>query len=51
MMIDHFGYKEAAEEIVDAISYTLSEPNLRTADLSGNTSTINVGKAIEKMLK
>ncbi len=51
MMVDHFGYKEAAEEIVDAIKLTLSEPCLRTVDISGNADTKTVGKAVEKFLR
>ena len=50
MMIDHFGFKEAYEELVEAISSTLSEENLRTADLAGKADTKSVGKAIERML-
>ena len=50
MMIDHFGFKEASEELVNAVSSTLSEENLRTADLAGKADTKSVGKAIEKML-
>ena len=50
MMIDHFGFKEASEELVEAISSTLSEENLRTADLAGKADTKSVGKAIERML-
>ena len=50
MMIDHFGFKEASEELIEAISSTLSEENLRTADLAGKADTKSVGKAIERML-
>ena len=51
MMIDHFGYKKAAEEIISAIEFSLSKPNLRTSDISGNADTKTVGKEVEKMLR
>ena len=51
MMLEHFGYKDASDQMVSAISATLSEPSLRTKDLGGNADTITTGKAIEERLK
>ena len=51
MMLEHFGYKNASDQMVSAISSTLSEPSLRTKDLGGNANTITAGKAIEERLK
>ena len=46
-----FGYKNASDQMISAISTTLSEPSLRTKDLGGNADTITTGKAIEERLK
>ena len=35
MMLEHLGHKDAADDIVRAISDTLPEPALRTRDLGG----------------
>ena len=50
MMLDHFGEREAAAEIVSAIERTLSERTLRTRDLGGNADTRTCGAAIAEAL-
>ena len=51
MMLEHFGYNKAAENILIAISEVLSQKSLRTKDLGGNANTIQCGKAIAERLK
>ena len=51
MMLEHLGHKEAASEIIIAISSSLENPSLRTKDLGGNANTITCGKAIAEFLK
>ena len=46
MMLEHLGHKQAADDIVKAISDVLGTPELRTADLGGTADTITCGKAI-----
>ncbi|MCC2102288.1 MAG: tartrate dehydrogenase [Hyphomicrobiales bacterium] len=50
MMLEHFGEREAAAEIVSAIERTLAERTLRTRDLGGNADTVAAGKAIAEAL-
>ena len=50
MMLDHFGEREAAAEIVSAIERTLSERTLRTRDLGGKADTRTCGAAIAEAL-
>ena len=50
MMLEHFGEREAAAEIVSAIERTLAERMLRTRDLGGNADTVAAGKAIAEAL-
>ncbi len=51
MMIEHLGHKEAADDIVRAISDTLAVPDLRTRDLGGKADTLGCGKAIAERLE
>jgi tartrate dehydrogenase/decarboxylase/D-malate dehydrogenase len=46
MMLEHLGYSEAANAIINAIEYVLKQPSLRTRDLGGKADTITCGKAI-----
>ena len=46
MMLEHLGHKEAADDIVAAISDVLGRSELRTADLGGTANTVTCGKAI-----
>ena len=51
MMLNHFGFDDASNEILNAIKHSLSEPKLRTKDLAGSADTQTVGKAIEQIIK
>ena len=51
MMLEHLGHKDAADDIVRAISDTLPEPALRTRDLGGAANTIACGRAIAERLE
>ena len=51
MMLNHFGFDDASNEILHAIKHSLSEPKLRTKDLAGSADTQTVGKAIEQIIK
>ena len=46
MMLDHFGERDAAAEIVQAIERSLGERHARTRDLGGNAGTKAAGEAI-----
>jgi tartrate dehydrogenase/decarboxylase/D-malate dehydrogenase len=46
MMLDHFGYGNAAKAIEDAIEAVLAGGKTRTPDLGGSATTQEVGKAI-----
>jgi tartrate dehydrogenase/decarboxylase/D-malate dehydrogenase len=50
MMLEHLGYKQAADEIVAAIEDVLPDERLRTGDLGGKANTIECGKAIAERL-
>ena len=51
MMLEHLGHKEAADDIVAAISDVLAIPEFRTADLGGAANTVVCGKAIAEHIK
>jgi 3-isopropylmalate dehydrogenase len=51
MMLDHLGEIKAAKAIEDAVEKVLSEGKVRSHDLGGNSSTIEVGDEIVKKLK
>lgn len=48
MMLEHLGYKEAGDAIVNAIEQVLSEGDSKvlTADVGGQGTTVSLGKAI-----
>ena len=50
-MLNHFGFDDASNEILNAIKHSLSEPKLRTKDLAGSADTQTVGQAIEQIVK
>lgn len=50
MMLDHLGEKKAAQAIVSAIEKVLEDGSCRTADMGGNATTTDLGKAIEGSL-
>ncbi|KAH9898970.1 hypothetical protein F4778DRAFT_180450 [Xylariomycetidae sp. FL2044] len=50
MMLEHFGYKEAAGAVLKAIENVLarSDPDVMTADMGGKGSTQSLGEEIER---
>jgi len=50
MMLEHLGHKEAADDIVRAVSDVLATPSLRTADLGGQANTEQCGRAVAERL-
>lgn len=52
MMLEHLGYKEASDAIVDAIEAVLAEGDTRvlTGDIGGKGTTKTLGEAIAKRL-
>jgi tartrate dehydrogenase/decarboxylase / D-malate dehydrogenase len=46
MMLEHLGHKEAAQAIEAAIETALANERLRTRDLGGAATTVELGKAI-----
>ena len=50
-MLEHFGHQEAADAIQHAISQSLKDPSLRTADLGGTATTQSCGRAIAEMIE
>ncbi len=46
MMLDHLGHPEAAATVERAIETVLEDPALRTPDMGGKASTVELGKAI-----
>jgi len=51
MLIEHLGEKEAADAIVAAIQQNLLEGKVKTYDLSGKSSTSEVGDDIARIVK
>ena len=51
MMLDHLGHAEAAACILDAIEKVLADPASRTADLGGQATTEQCGRAIVEAIK
>ena len=51
MMLDHLGEVKAAQAIENAVETTLSEGKIKTCDLGGNSSTIEVGDEIAKKIR
>jgi len=51
MMLDHLGEIKAAQAIENAVEKVLSEGKVRSHDLGGNSSTIEVGDEVVKKLK
>ncbi|MCB1739722.1 MAG: tartrate dehydrogenase, partial [Gammaproteobacteria bacterium] len=46
MMLEHLGHQDAADAIVRAIERILKERSVRTPDLGGQATTVELGKAI-----
>ena len=51
MMLDHLGEVEASQAIEDAVEKVLSEGKVRSHDLGGNSSTVEVGDEVVKKLR
>jgi tartrate dehydrogenase/decarboxylase/D-malate dehydrogenase len=50
MMLDHLGHPEAAAAVERAIEMALQEPRLRTPDMGGRATTVELGRAIAEAL-
>ena len=50
MMLEHLGHADAAAKIEQAIETVLLEPDLRTPDLGGKATTVDLGKAIAEII-
>ena len=51
MMLEHHGYKEAADEIVQTIEEVISEGGPKTPDLGGQANTKELGQAIADSIR
>jgi tartrate dehydrogenase/decarboxylase/D-malate dehydrogenase len=51
MMLDHLGHADAAACMLEAIEKVLAEPVSRTADLGGEATTVQCGRAIVDAIK
>ncbi|MBV8890311.1 MAG: tartrate dehydrogenase [Alphaproteobacteria bacterium] len=51
MMLDHFGEKDAARAVEQAIAQVLAEGGTRTPDLGGNAGTKDLGAAVVAALR
>ena len=50
MMLDHLGHPEAAAAIEGAIETVLGDRSLRTPDMGGKATTVDLGRAIAEAL-
>lgn len=50
-MLDHFGYENLGEIILDSIKEVLKDGQFLTLDLGGSSSTCEVGNAIQERIK
>ncbi len=50
MMLEHLGESEAASAILKAIERLFAESDLRTREMGGTASTVDMGKALEQLL-
>ena len=50
MMLEHLGHQDAAAMVEQAIETVLQEPGIRTADLGGKATTVELGKAIAEII-
>src|SRR5918993_513698 len=51
MMLEHLGYTEASEAVVQAIALVLADTPMRTSDLGGKASTREVSEQIVEALR
>jgi len=50
MMLDHLGHPEAAQAVEQAITTVLENSDLRTPDLGGKATTVELGEAIAEIV-
>jgi len=50
LMVNHLGYPEAAKMIEKAVEVAVADRNIRTPDLGGKASTMQMGKAIAELV-
>jgi tartrate dehydrogenase/decarboxylase/D-malate dehydrogenase len=50
MMLEHLGHPEASTVIEDAIETVLGDSQLRTPDMGGKATTVELGNAIEEII-
>jgi isocitrate/isopropylmalate dehydrogenase len=51
MMLNHLGERDAAAKIEKAVTKVLSEGKIRTADLGGNATTMEMADAIAAKIR
>jgi len=51
LMLEHLGHSDAAAAIESAIENVLLDPHLRTPDMGGKATTVELGEAVEQALK
>jgi tartrate dehydrogenase/decarboxylase/D-malate dehydrogenase len=51
MMLDHLGYPEAAATVEQAIANVLEDSSLRTPDMGGKATTVELGQAIAEAVE
>jgi len=50
MMLDHLGHPEAAKAVEQSITTSLESSDLRTPDMGGKATTVELGEAIAEMM-
>ncbi|HYB42424.1 MAG TPA: tartrate dehydrogenase [Candidatus Methylomirabilis sp.] len=50
MMLEHLGHADAAAAVVAAIERVVADGSVRTRDLGGTASTVEVGKAVASLI-
>jgi tartrate dehydrogenase/decarboxylase/D-malate dehydrogenase len=51
LMLEHLGYPEAARVLERAIETTLRESDVKTPDMGGTATTVEMGRAIEQAVR
>jgi tartrate dehydrogenase/decarboxylase / D-malate dehydrogenase len=51
MMLEHLGHREAAQVVERAIEATLRESDVKTPDMGGKATTVELGQTIEQAVK
>ena len=50
MMLDHLGHPDAAQSIVSALETLFADTDMRTRDMGGTASTVELGSAIAELV-